>query len=205
MSIHVDVRLNLSERQKRIVRAAVVSGAVLASLGIGLAVAAPIDTTWVVSGQPIPASSLKGNLDGLQQQITKPVLSKNGKQYSLAATYCGKTAPTNGQITNRYAGAKALCEAVPACGNSASAHMCTNEEMIRSTQLGLAIDPGWYSVAEHSTWFGCSNYQCASSQNVTDCDGWSVTYGDYYGMVWQAGGYPRQVACNNSQPILCCD
>lgn len=200
------IKVELSERERRFVRATLVVATGLVLGGIGLASAAPIDTTWIKPGDPIPAASLKANLDGLQQQLNKPTISKNGKQYSLGATYCGKTATsTNGQITNGYAGAKVLCEAVAACGNSPSAHMCTTEEVNRSAQMGITVDSGWYSATEHSTWFGCSNFQCASSQNVTDCDGWSVTYGDYYAMAWQAGGYPRQAACNTSRPVLCCD
>ncbi len=60
----------LSPRQKRVIRAAVVTGASIAALGIGVAIAAPIDTTWVRAGKPVAASSLKDNLDGLQSQAT---------------------------------------------------------------------------------------------------------------------------------------
>lgn len=206
MPIHIDLRLDLSKTQKGIVRAAVVTGAVLASLGIGLAVAAPIDTTWIAANQPIPAASLKANLDGLQQQVSKPVLARNGKQYSLNATYCGKTAPTNGQVTNGYAGAKSLCETVAACGNSLSAHMCTNEEIGRSAQIGIPIDTGWYSSAAFSFYPACSSGTCGSGQSTSDCNGWSSNNAAEYALTWQTGGRVLfYVSCNNTQPILCCD
>ena len=68
ISIHVDIEL--TPRQKTLVRRAVVAGAVMGALGIGIAIAAPVDTSWVATGKPLTATLLKGNLDGLQSQIT---------------------------------------------------------------------------------------------------------------------------------------
>jgi hypothetical protein len=80
----------------------------------------------------------------------RPILNKNGKQYSLDATYCGKTAATSspfttGNITG-YVVAKTLCESVAQCNNAPSAHMCTNEEIVRSRQLGVYVEHGWHST-----------------------------------------------------------
>lgn len=200
------IKVELSERERRFVRATLVVAAAVVLGGIGLASAAPIDTTWIKSGDPIPAASLKANLDGLQQQVTKPTISRNGKQYSLGATYCGKTATTNGQITNGYAGAKGLCEAVAACGNSPSAHMCTNEEINRSAQMGIAIDTGWYTSAAFTSYPGCSSGTCGSTQSTSDCNGWTSNNGAEYALTWNTGGRVLYyLPCTTSQPVLCCD
>ena len=70
MGIDININIDLSPWQRRIVRVAVVVGAVIGALGVGIAIAAPIDTTWVVMGAPLTAANLKGDLDGLQMQIT---------------------------------------------------------------------------------------------------------------------------------------
>ena len=70
MGIDIKINIDLSPRQRRVVRGAVVAGAVIGALGVGIAIAAPIDTTWVVTGQTLTAAQLKGNLDGLQAQVT---------------------------------------------------------------------------------------------------------------------------------------
>jgi microcystin-dependent protein len=70
MAIDIRVHIELTERQKRVMRAGIVGGTVIASLGIGVAIAMPIDTSWITSGAPVSASSLASNLNGLQSQVT---------------------------------------------------------------------------------------------------------------------------------------
>ena len=204
MDIHI--RIDFSDRNRKWIRAILSVLLVLVVGGIGLASAAPIDTNWIAPNQPVVAASLKANLDGLQQQLSKVVVARNGRQYSLGATYCGKTAPTNGLIANGYAGTKSLCEAVAACGSSASAHMCSSEEILRSASMGVVIDSGWYASAVHSSYFGCSGGACGSTQTSSDCIGWTSNNGAEYGLTWQSGGrLLYQVQCGTSQPVLCCD
>jgi hypothetical protein len=69
MAIDIRIHINLSERQKRIMRVAVVAGTVIAASGIGIALATPIDTSWISNGTVLSATSLKGDFDGLQTQI----------------------------------------------------------------------------------------------------------------------------------------
>lgn len=202
----IDIRVKLSDPERKLVR--IVLGLVLVVVvgGIGLASAAPIDTNWIAPNQPVVAASLKSNLDGLQQQLSKLVVSRNGRQYSLGATYCGKTMPTNGQIANGYAGTKFLCESVAACGNSPSAHMCSNEEIVRSASLGVLLESGWYTSGVHSSYPGCGGGTCGSTQTSSDCIGWTSNNGAEYGLTWQFGGRVlTQVPCTSSQPVLCCD
>lgn len=205
--IENELRLDLSDRERRLVRSGLAVLAVLIVGGIGLANAAPIDTAWVAPNQPVVANLLKANLDGLQQQINKPTIVRSGRQYSLGATYCGKTtASTNGQIPNGYAGTKFQCEAVAACGNSPSAHMCSSEELVRSASLGVIIESGWYSSAVVSMYPGCSGGTCGSTQLASDCMGWTSNNGAEYGLAWQWGGRPlHQAPCTTVLPVLCCD
>ncbi len=69
MGIHVEIKLDLSSKSKRRLKSAAVVAASIAIVGVGVAIAS-IDTSWVQDGQPVSASSLKANLDGLQAQIT---------------------------------------------------------------------------------------------------------------------------------------
>ncbi len=68
MGIHVEIRLDLNSSSKRWLKSAMVAAISIAIIGVGVSIAA-IDTSWVQSGQPVSASNLKANLDGLQAQI----------------------------------------------------------------------------------------------------------------------------------------
>jgi len=178
MKIVID--LELSPRQKKIIRAAVVTGAVIGAMGIGLAVAAPHQ--WKAS-DPLAAADLN-SLD---------VVSKNGKQISLGGTYCGKTGSTKGQISGAYSGAKSQCEGVLACGSSTTAHTCDAGELVRTAQLGIAIDQGWFSTGTGAS----------TAPPLNDCNGWTDMTGSYDGLQWASG--PGVYGCSLSAPILCCD
>ena len=102
------------------------------------------------AGGKVSAAELNGNFTDLDGRVgsleSKVVVKRNGKLYSIGATYCGSTAKVlNGQITNGYAGLKSLCENLAACGPSASAHACSGEELSRTRQrekevvAGLAV------------------------------------------------------------------
>jgi hypothetical protein len=198
------VELDLSSRQKKIVRAAVVTGAVIGALGIGVAIAAPIDTTWITGGAQVSATSLKTDLDGLQTQITagRFVGTIGGQQYSVGATaYVGVTATFNGLQVGGYTGAKQKCQAA----FMASSHMCTTEELARSAQTGVAMpaNPGWYSA---STRDGTG----VGSAITNDCFGWSdsTAGGNNNGAIaYQAGSTVAFSlgTCDQTNPILCCD
>jgi hypothetical protein len=202
MAVDIRIHIDLTERQKRIMRAAVVAGTVIAALGIGIAMAAPIDTTWIASGQPISASALASNINELNRRT---VLTVGATSYSVGATkYCG-TGPVamTGAVTYNnatgYAATKAMCEASTGCGTSATAHMCSAEEIVRSFSLGLTLPGGWYST-------GGDIY--GATYNSIDCDGWTLATSGQVGMT--AGGSAGSpafgvAACAGSNPVLCCD
>jgi hypothetical protein len=210
MGIDIKINIDLSPRQKKVVRAAVVTGAVIGALGIGIAIAAPIDTTWVVTGAPLTAVQLKGSLDGLQAQVTalqafQMQATANGS-YSLGATYCGATAATEGAFSGPgsltgYASAKAQCQGVSGC-SPAAGHMCTNEEIVRSMQVGVAVGAsGWISTGTAA--------QYTSTGRVMDCESWrGVSSTVDLGALWSPGSIgpqPNFDWCNNPHAILCCD
>lgn len=195
MGINVDIRIDLSPKQKKIVRAAVVTGSVIAALGIGIAIAAPHQ--WKAT-DPLAAGDLNG-LNVLSYTSDAGVTTS----YSVGATrFCGITpTTTTGQVvyaaTTGYAGVKKACENVSSCGNSPTAHMCTSEEMARSSELGVPTATGWITSGAPGGGTGI------------DCYGWTNGTVSYYGPAWDnvttAGGTPNSESCNSVNPILCCD
>ena len=203
MGIEIRIKIDLTPWQKKLVRGAVVTGAVIAALGIGVALAGPIDTTWIVQGNPLTAAQLKSDLDGLQTQVAalqafQAQATADGG-YSLGATYCGMTAATTGALSGPgsltgYASAKGQCQGVAACSPTA-AHMCTADELIRTRALGIAAPNGWYSNAAYAYYPGPEPY--------ADCDGWTSSSNQPYGPVWNSS--PSQDDCAATQSILCCN
>src|SRR5271166_5764383 len=92
MAIDIQIHIDLNERQKRIMRAAVVVGTVIGALGIGIAVAAPLQTTWIATGQPVSASSLLSNMNELNRRT---IATNGGASYSVGATLLCGTTSTN--------------------------------------------------------------------------------------------------------------
>lgn len=135
---------------------------------------------------------VESNVATLTTGKADAVVTNGTKQYSLGATYCGQTATSYaGGSVGGYASAKALCQA--ACAGSASAHLCTADELVRSVSLGIAV-PGtaWYAG-------GMGN---ADSPIVDDCGGFTDTATK--GHTW-AQNKPSYFFCTTQYPLNCCD
>lgn len=193
MGIHIDVRIDLTPKQKKIIRAAVVTGCVIGALGVGLAVAAPHQ--WK-SSDPLAAADLNG-----LNVVSYTSDAGTTTSYSVGATkFCGITpVTTTGAVVyatvTGYPGTKRACENVASCGNSSTAHMCTAEELVRSTQLGVPTASGWISSG-------------TSANSGSDCLGWTNGTINWAGAAWTisaVGPVPNTVSCNDMNPILCCD
>jgi hypothetical protein len=146
------------------------------------------------------------------------VTTAAGTRYSVGATkYCGLSASvTTGafaymqgtlQLTG-YAAAKANCEASVGCASSPTAHMCSSEELIRSTQLGIVpTESGWMAGGIGSVVNG------SSGMESNDCDGWIQGTAAQDGAIWflpstppiPPQGKPAFSACNSAIRVLCCD
>jgi hypothetical protein len=161
------------------------------------AVAVALPNNYFVAGNALTAA----DLNMLVAAINKPVITRNGKQYSLGATYCGATTTTTDGQMGGYTGAKALCEALPACGTSPTAHMCTSEELTRSMQLDMTTAGGWYSGGIVA--LPLSNPDIATN----DCGGWKSSGSIMNGPVWQGSpaNAPSFAGCYLTFPVLCCD
>jgi hypothetical protein len=171
--------------------------------GAGAVAYASVSKTWN-AGETLTANDLNGNFAAFDQRITaletKLVETRNGKKWSLGATYCGTSVTTNGQITGGYAGAKMLCEGVSTgCNSSPSAHMCTAEDLVHSAQVGLAAPQGWYSSG---VFWEITTINPAVL--VADCSGWTTSSSAQWGSIWLPNG-PGVEPCNVSFPVLCCD
>jgi hypothetical protein len=172
-----------------------------------------VDTTWIQDGGPVSATSLTtdfatvnsnfGDLQGqvttLQGQAAKPVVTINGKQWSVGAALCGQTAATQGLITGGYAGAKSLCQS--ACGGSASAHMCTTEELVRSVQAGMNITTNMWCAG--GVYASPITLQGVTS-TLSDCAGWTSNAQGQSALKW-SNNAPEADTCISSYPIACCD
>lgn len=165
---------------------------------------ASVPTTFK-DGDTLSAQALDddfASLDGrLQRLETAHARETADGGYSLGATYCGQTGNTTGDLSglpapgSGYAKARAQCQT--AC-SSATAHMCTAEELVRSRTVGKQPVEGWYSSGVYAPRIN------ASSDWIMDCVSWSNGTTDREGMVWESYG-PNATSCNASVAVLCCD
>ena len=180
--------IELSARGKRNV---VLGGALVIVAATALPADANVPNQFS-TGDVLSASKMNADFADIDAWRGHPVVTHGGKQWSLGAAYCGSTAATNGQITGGYAGAKSLCET--ACA-SPSAHMCTAEELVRTVQMGAATGAGWYAD-------GVSD---SSGAPASDCNGWTSSATEVFGMNW-AASHPSVQACSySSYGAQCCD
>jgi hypothetical protein len=172
-------------------------------LAYGVPLIVVLGVAAVVVAAPVQWSTSE-TLTATKMNAITVITTDAGVSYSVGATtYCG-TGPTStvGGISYNgtgYAGAKALCQASTACGSDPSAHMCTSEEIIRSSQLGISVPAGWYST---SIW-GVAGSPLSAATNYGDCNGWSVSDSGHFGSFWSPN--PDTRPCSDSEPILCCN
>lgn len=202
--MHIRLDIEVSPRAKRVLSAAILA---LASAVVTSAHADwTADVEWIKSTQPLSATKLRALFDEAGNRLTalesdvagisaKPVVTKNGKQWSLGATYCGITGVTDG-AAGGYATTKTLCEQPSTGCSSASAHVCTGEELVRSASSNIPLPPGgWYNRGERSIEGGAGA--------MDDCGGWTSNGGSTFGPFWSTT--PSGAACNTTHPILCCE
>jgi hypothetical protein len=183
-------------------RRALIVGSTLIVLGlasVGLA-KVPITGSYQ-TGQLLTQNALDDNfsqvetrLAALESSQSRLVVTSNGRQYSVGAILCGLGPVTNGQITGGYVGAKTLCE--KACG-SVTAHMCANDEMVRSEQMGI-------SPSEDAAWISTGILAEYGEPWSRDCEGWTNNSGTEFGVLWQIAR-PGITLCEGRYPIACCD
>lgn len=162
--------------------------------------------TWVLAS---PTKFSQGQVLSHAALQSLNIATNGNAHYSVGATlYCGQTAATfPGQIdkTNGYSVAAAQCQTVSGC--SVTAHMCTSEELVRSTAVGIVIAPmqaGWYATGE-------ARVVALDNQNnpivSADCAGYTDSGQPFsnsdMGSIWS--GTPSLDTCQHSHPILCCD
>lgn len=198
MKIVID--LELSRRQKQVIRGAVVVGAVVAALGIGVAIADPLAFS---TSESLSSTKMNNNFTDLNTRLhtveaTLAHATADGG-YSLGATYCGETAPADGTLSalsgSGYAKARTACQALGTC--SATAHMCTGEELTRSVAIGDVPGTGWYATAV---------YAQAAGVATRDCLGWKTNTSSDEGAIWDGNNGPSGVAvCATSEAVLCCN
>jgi hypothetical protein len=128
----------------------------------------------------------------------------DGTVYTLAGRYCGSTPA--GPTTGGYRAVKQQCQT--ACGNVSGAHVCTSEELIRSTAIGVSIPAdGWFAT-------GTASPRGSTPGNgyYNDCFGFTVSDDKHSGVVWRVKddtgkpvSFPDTYGCQSRFPILCCN
>lgn len=196
--------LNERARLRRVATAAVV----LACLTVGIAAAAPPMT--FSSGEELKSTKLNDNFREIDARLTtletkkaRATNPKTGRSVSIGATYCGATpSPVTGSAIGGYDKAAAACQAAVGCAGSATAHMCTSDEVVRSRMIGLEIPSTWYSTGSN----GMSFYN-TTEHALNDCAEWSTALPNQLGAQWNAGGSggPGYAGCSSAAPIACCD
>jgi hypothetical protein len=192
------------EIPSRVVRAIKVGVAVVVVLGTSVALAGVPNN--FKDGDPLSAQTMNDNFASLDQRIAKletlAVKLTSDGGYSTAATYCGSTASTPGDLSNLSntgtGAVKAKAGCVQACGSSPTAHMCLGADLERSAALGITTSTGWFAAGAYNTFQG----------DDFECVGWTATThaGATSGNTWNPGlGGPTVANCTTSQPVLCCD
>jgi len=159
------------------------------------------------SGSPIVAADLNANFAHVVAGVTAVEARAAAIEARRAGPlYCGAGAATTGAIrsgaANGYPAARDVCRTV--CGGSATAHMCTTNEVAISLQMGVrpTVPGGWVNGG---TWHDESTVVI----NVADCIGWTHNtnpqqQGSHF-TVTTSTGYPDSLPCTASALVLCCD
>jgi len=159
------------------------------------------------AGSPIVAAELNANF----AHVVTGVTAVEGRATTLEArragpVYCGVGATRAGNFSSGaavgYPAARDICRT--ACGGSATAHMCTTNEVAISLQMGArpTAPGGWVNGG---TWHD----ESSTVINVSDCIGWTDAsnpqqHGSHF-TVTSSTGYPDTISCNSSALVLCCD
>ena len=196
MRIHID--FVIPQRVKRILKI----GAPLAVVLAASVVYANVPNTFK-DGDLLSAQPMNDNFSSLDQRIAKLEAVSAAQTadggYSLGATYCGASSnTTKGDLSGLtvtgtgYAKARTQCQVT--CG-ATSAHMCTGDEVERSSQLGLKPSgAGWYSPG--------TGYPLGSV-GYFDCHGWIDGTTAFGGGAWNST--PQYATCDTLFPVLCCN
>lgn len=200
MRIRINVDFEMSPRVKR----ALMLSAPLAIVLAGSIAYAGVPTVFK-DGDTLSAQALNDDFAAVDQRLAKlEAFSSKATAdggFSAGAVYCGATGNTVADLSSLaangsgYGKARAQCQTT--C-SSPSAHMCSGDELTRTSQLGTTSMPsGWYtSGAASAISGGTNNYECM---------GWTNGTASYYGSAWGSTDVPSFAPCNTSYPVLCCN
>jgi hypothetical protein len=155
------------------------------------------------AGDTLSASKINANFKESNDRLTKLEKQINGNaKYASGAVFCKATlGATPGDMSGLggakgYAGAKAACQVT--CDNSATAHMCTSEELLRSVSMGIPLKEGWYASGVYGSGADCAGFSYAGSGS-----------GPYWYVPPQPGPnqfeQPSSSTCSANRAVLCCD
>jgi hypothetical protein len=199
MRVRFNIDFELSPRVKRALRLAVPAVIVLGAS----AAYASVPSTFK-DGDALSAQALNDDFGALDQRLAK-LESLSAKEtadggYSIGAKFCGASASTTkGDLSGlavtgtTYTKLRTQCQVT--CG-APSAHLCSGEELTRTTSLGMATGVGWYSGG------------VAPGGGFYECIGWTTVLNTQNGPLWSGAGpnaAPSFDTCDKSHPVLCCN
>lgn len=120
MAIDIRIQIDLSARQKRIIRGAVVAGSVIGALGIGVAIAMPKHT--FTSGTPIKATEMNDNFVDLDTRLGAVEATRTVA--AVISNSCQGTAPWIQTIVPNVPAPGQDCTVVFVAGTFSAAPVC---------------------------------------------------------------------------------
>ena len=160
---------------------------------------------WVqleVGGMTLPRTKIGAVPYAVEAgRSTRQVISHAGKKRTVFGQYCGATAGVNGAVTASggtivgYPATKLLCEQT--C-STATAHLCSGQEVTASLEIGLSPPKGWVS----SSIYG--QFSAGAGGVMLENGGFRFT--NYWALVWApAEGWIDAEPGTAVNPLLCCD
>ena len=156
------------------------------------------------SGDSLSAAKVNENFNSLDARLKtledRKVLSAGSSGYSVGATRFVKATSVmkNGNMGG-YPGAKLACQSEV---GTATAHLCTAEEVLRSASLGVGpTADGWMATGVYAA------YDSTNTHYFDDCNGFTSNNASNVGMTWlpNGAGVPYDHFCSEEHPLLCCD
>lgn len=155
---------------------------------------------WValtVGTEALPRTKLRAVPYAIEAASAGRVVVSNGsKSISVGALFCGATSQTYTGNLGGLTAAKSVCETT--CGDPA-AHMCTDEEIRRSTAIGISMNASSYYA-----WVTGQVGQASDSYENSDCNGWTAAWASGFGTATNDKGRMYARTCDSQFSIACC-
>jgi hypothetical protein len=123
---------------------------------------------------------------------SRHVVTLGAASESVGGTFCDHV-PIGSTDPGGYPGVRGICGTLTGC-HSASAHVCSIDEVTRTVALGTSVPFGRLR----------GPYAQYGGLDVNDCSGWHFAVMSAYSHTW-SGSLPEITSCGTPADLLCCD